>query len=235
MLGAPLDVYCARGHGRSYGEWSRVLGRSLPGILGCDLWSALERERSCETFGVLADIGNDLVYGAPVATLRGWVEQCLERLQWHQARSVLVLPPRERLERLRPWEYRVARALLFPGRSLAFGEALARVRALEGELRSLCRQCGVAVVAPLRGWYGVDPIHLRRQVAGAAWLEVLGTLFRQDGAGGELRPQRCASLPLARRCQLRMGRPSEWRLFGLRLRSTQPWARLKDGSRVSLY
>ena len=33
----PLDVLAAHGHGRSYGNWSRVLVRALPGI-GVEEW-----------------------------------------------------------------------------------------------------------------------------------------------------------------------------------------------------
>ena len=38
---APLEIFAADGHGRSYGMASRVLGRELPGILECRLWETL--------------------------------------------------------------------------------------------------------------------------------------------------------------------------------------------------
>ena len=57
--GTPVKVYGAIGHGRSYGSASSVLGRSLPGILECGLWTALETSALEPLDAVLSDAGND--------------------------------------------------------------------------------------------------------------------------------------------------------------------------------
>ena len=41
----PLGVFAALGHGRAYGLPSRVLVRSLPSILDCGLWRAIENQQ----------------------------------------------------------------------------------------------------------------------------------------------------------------------------------------------
>lgn len=103
----PLRIVAALGHGRSYGQRSSVLGRSLPGILDCGLWDALaaglalpadarnvqkgtqsdesasgRHSRPCgaPSFALITDIGNDVMYGVQPATIIGWVEQCIDRL-----------------------------------------------------------------------------------------------------------------------------------------------------------
>ncbi len=47
--GSGLTVWAAHGHGRSYGVWSRVLGRALPGIVSCRLWHELQEALRRET------------------------------------------------------------------------------------------------------------------------------------------------------------------------------------------
>ncbi|MCZ6542107.1 MAG: hypothetical protein O6768_00410, partial [Planctomycetota bacterium] len=69
ILGTPLEVLIAMGHGRSYGQRSRVLGRSLPGIVDCGLWDALLHGSGRPTYALLTDIGNDVMYGASVPSI----------------------------------------------------------------------------------------------------------------------------------------------------------------------
>src|SRR5688572_25820972 len=63
-VGGPLDLYAAFGHGRSLGLHTRVLGRGLCGMLDAGLWRALgDATRPRDSFALLSDIGNDLLYG----------------------------------------------------------------------------------------------------------------------------------------------------------------------------
>ena len=63
VWGGPLDILAAAGHGRSYGRSSRVLWRTLPGILSCGLWEDLARRPPASTAALLTDVGNDILYG----------------------------------------------------------------------------------------------------------------------------------------------------------------------------
>ena len=74
LLGKPLDIFTALGLGRSYGLFSRVLGRGLPSIRDCGLWDALRAEGPSETYALLTDIGNDLAYEAPAKEIVAWIE-----------------------------------------------------------------------------------------------------------------------------------------------------------------
>ena len=87
VLGAPLEVFVAMGHGRSYGKPSRILGRTLPGIVECDLWAALKERPALPTFALVTDIGNDVAYGYETGAIASWVEACLDRLGESGARK----------------------------------------------------------------------------------------------------------------------------------------------------
>src|SRR5579872_6971938 len=62
LLGAPLDVLGAFGHGRSYAMRMGILWHELPGIRECGMWPVLEARPPAPTFALLTDVGNDLLY-----------------------------------------------------------------------------------------------------------------------------------------------------------------------------
>lgn len=223
----PFDALVACGHGRSYGTWSRFLYvRRLPGIATCGLWRALEKRSPLPTVALLTDIGNDLVYGAGVAEISGWVETCLDWLALMRAETVLTLLPMARLEKLSSWQVRLAVALLFPGRPAPWPGLLERCRELDARLRRLAADRGVRLVEPADDWYGIDPIHLRRSVRTAVWDQVLSQWNLGPIAP---RPTRLA------RIRIPLLGAEEMALFGTILRRRQPAVRLPDGSTVALY
>ena len=222
--GGPVEVLAACGRGRSYGAWSRFLGiRQLPGIAGCGLWQALEDRAALPlpTLALLTDAGNDLVYGAEVAEIVRWLEICLDRLARHRAQVVITLLPLARLERLSPWEVRLAVSLLFPGRRAPWPALLERARQLDERLRRLGREHDALLVEPEASWYGIDPIHLRRGRRREVW-------ERLTGVSG---PQ--AADPL--RVRLPLLGAETMRLAGRTLHTSQPAAHLADGTTVALY
>ena len=172
--GGPVEALAACGHGRSYGTWSRFLFvRRLPGIAGCGLWPALEASPPLRTLALLTDAGNDLVYGASPAEIAGWIGTCLDRLAPHEAETVLTLLPLPRLAKLTPWQVRIAVSILFPGRSAPWPGLLDRARDLDDRLRRIGERHGVRLIEPEADWYGLDPIHLRRNVRQQVWDHVL--------------------------------------------------------------
>jgi len=222
----PVEVLAACGHGRSYGGWSRVVwGRALPGILGCGLWAELARRPPRPAVALVTDVGNDLAYGASAATVAGWVAECLARLGPLQATIVLALPPLRTLERLPAWQFRIARAVLFPGRAIERRALLAEAADLDRRLRGLAEESGAALVEPAPGWYGVDPIHIRRSAAPAAWETLLA------GWGLAPRPDPAAPPPRLPRFLL----AEEARLFGRPVVRPQPCWSAPDGTTLSLY
>lgn len=221
----PVEVLAALGHGRSYGTWSSLAWvRRLPGIVQCGLWEELERRPLLPTVALVTDVGNDLLYGAPVPVIAGWVGTCLERLAKRKAELVVGLLPLASLEKVSPVRYHLVRQILFPGRRAApWSAMLDRARELNERLRGLGLEHGARLVEPSPSWYGIDPIHVRRSMRSQAWDEILRhPLLPREG-----QPVGGGRLPLFGAAELR--------LFGVPLRNPQPVCRLKDGSTVALY
>jgi hypothetical protein len=218
--GGPVEALAACGHGRSWGTWSRFFYvRHLPGISRCGLWGELAGRPPLPTLALVMDVGNDLVYGAPVEEIAGWVEACLDRLR-PETEIVMTLLPLARLERLSAAQVRLAAALLFPGRPVPWPALLDRARDLDERLRRMGGERGARLVKPAAAWYGLDPIHFRRRVRREVWSHVL--------------PAPAGPAPEAGRRPPLLG-AAESRLFGATLRRPQPAIRLADGSTVSLF
>ena len=159
-LGCAMEVLAALGHGRSYGLESRVLGRSLPGILQSGLWPALAARQSGEVAALVTDVGNDIVYGARPAAILEWIAECLTRLAVARARTVITLLPLAGISALPPWRYRLLRTLLFPGCRLSFADALDCAFAVQTGLVALAARFAAVTIEPRTTWYRFDPIHL---------------------------------------------------------------------------
>jgi hypothetical protein len=226
--GKPLAVLTALGHGRSYGMTNSVLGRRLPGILECGLWSDLARN-DLPTAALVTDIGNDLLYEASVDTIAQWVQRCFDRLVAARARTVVTLLPADNLQTLSRARYTLLRSVLFPFSRLSWEEARDRALALNERLRSLANERNFGVVVQRAEWYGFDPIHIKRACRPEAWRQILAAWTQH----GEL--PLAARGPLKHTLYLQSRVPAERRLWGLEQRAMQPSARLGDGTTVSIY
>ncbi|MHC4447360.1 MAG: hypothetical protein ACYSXF_06225 [Planctomycetota bacterium] len=229
LLGGPLELFIAMGHGRSYGVRTRILGRTLPGIDECGLWEALLGGGDRPTYALVTDVGNDIAFGHELQAIGNWVERCVDRLLEVDARVVMTLLPTASLTALPHWRYQVARRVLFPMSSLSFNDALSAAEGLNERLRVLGDGRGVRLREPPRSWYRFDAIHIKRRLLPAAWAEVLDGWFDEPRAAGRLRwsPRRWWSL--------RRMTPQRWWLLGVPLGRVQPAGRLPDGSTVWLY
>ncbi|MES1245443.1 MAG: hypothetical protein ABUT39_27815 [Acidobacteriota bacterium] len=223
--GAPLEILAALGHGRSYGLESRFLGvRRLPGIVDCRLWDDLDRLPPRPTVAFVGDVGNDLLYGAAVPQIAGWVGTCLDRLAERGAETVLALLPVATLVKVSAVRYHLVRSILFPGRrAVPWGAMLDSVRELNDRLYQQGLAHGARLVEPSPSWYGIDPIHVRRSLRREAWDRILD----------HPRLPHAGSLPGGGRLPL-FG-AAELKLFGARRRNPQPVCRFKDGTTVALY
>lgn len=228
MLGKPLDVYCAIGHGRSYGTRSFVLVRSLPSIVDAPLWHVLDRlPHDVPTYALIADVGNDIMYGHLPHVIAGWVDQCIDLLQRLDSNIVMTSLPLQRMEQLSSRQYLVARTLLFPSNRLSFAEVRSRAGDLADRLESLAATHSIPLVELPRSWYGIDPIHLRASVKREAWRSIL-----QHWRSGHTT---ATHRSLFRLLRLRTLSPQKWWLLGMQRGRPQPATTFADGTRVSLY
>jgi len=235
-VGAPcVEYHIAYGHGRSYGIDTTILGRTLPGIVNCRLWDAIDRP--APTCALITDIGNDIMYGQPIDDIVEWVSLCIDRLRRAGARIAMTALPIERLEVVSEREFRIARRILFPRNTMSFEDALDRARALNRHLELLAEHDNdansLALVRPDPAWYGIDPIHIRFRDFSWAWSAIFAPW---NGRAADrtltLPPIRAAIDDLLR---VRLARPQQVRFLGREAGEVQPAARLRCGSLVHLY
>lgn len=226
--GGPLDVLAACGHGRSYGQASLVLVRSLPGIVECGLWDDLAARPNVPTAALLTDVGNDLLYGASPERIAGWVETCLARLAPRCERIVVTELPLESTSRLGKLRYLAIRSVLFPQSKLDYSSAVAKTAELNDRVVEAARRFGASVVRPRLQWYGWDPIHVSRASASRAWREILAAWCVEETL---IAPR----ASLRQWLRLRFLHPQQMRFFGRERHCPQPARTLRDGSWISFY
>jgi hypothetical protein len=225
----PLEIYAALGHGRSFGMTSRVLFRQLPGVLDSGLWPALEAARPLETAALVTDIGNDLLYEAPVEQVAEWVDECLARLARLASPTVITQLPVENLADLSPRRFRFFRRLFMPRCTLELDEVVGRVDRLNRLVCQIAARHGAVCIAQQRAWYGVDPMHFPLKLRGPVWREILSPWATERALPAAAHSSALGTL------RLRALAPEVRWLFGREQRTAQPAGRLPDGTTVALY
>lgn len=218
-LADPLAISVAMGHGRSFGQWSRLLGRALPGINQSGLWPHLFAQRRDDgpaPLAALTDVGNDLMYGTSAATLLDWLEFALQQLDALRARTVMLSLPMASLARLSPLRFAVARQCLFPGHRGDWPALYEQIAQLDAGMRALSQRHGAAWMNAGDDWYGLDPIHIRRSLAGQVWPALFSHWPGWRSPHSTIRPG------LREALALRLLRPAERVWFGVRQLTPQP-------------
>jgi hypothetical protein len=229
MFAHPIELHVAKGFGRSYGLHSQFFGKKFPGILSSGLWPALNRARPLPTLAIVADVGNDLAYEAPVEKIIEWVERALDRLATHDARVVLNNLPIESLRRVGPARYYALREVLFPSCKLSRGEMLQRAETLSQRMAGLAEVRKTPVFSGESAWYGLDPIHPKLTSAGEIWRRMLGAISNAEEPIALARPNARTAL------RYRRLRALESAQFGVTRRAEQPALRAADGTTISIY
>lgn len=225
----PMEMLVAKGPGRSYGRESKIFWKKFFGILQCGLWDALADSQPLKTRAIVADVGNDLAYEAPVEQIVAWVETALDRLLEHKADIALNNIPLESLGTVGELRFRVLKRILFPRCSLSRSELMRRAEGLSVSLERIANARKVPIFSGNIEWYGIDPIHPRRVHAGLIWQQMIGAI----APAHDTMEWRRASWREA--LQLHGLQPQAWVERGAARSAPQPVARFEDGTTVSLY
>jgi hypothetical protein len=231
LWGGPLDLLAALGHGRSYGATSSVLGRALPGINQCGLWSALRDRAPASTAALVTDIGNDLLYETPVDTIAGWVTHSLDALLDLNARIVMTRLPVGNIDGLPEWKFRMLRRVMFPKGRLPLSAIAERAHELDERLVAVATARNIKMVELIPQWYGFDPIHIKPACWATAWHEILSRW--SDGA--EAPTPTASKWDLMRYLYLLSLRPAERSFFGFTQSCAQPCGKLAEGTVLSYF
>lgn len=224
--GSDVQVLAALGYGRSYGTSSRVLFRILPGILESGLWQTIASLPPVETRVLVTDVGNDLLYGFSKEMILRWVEDTLNRVQRIARDVTLTGLPLESMRRLSRRKYLVFRSVLFPKSRISLDQLLETAEGLNSGLVDLSVKYGARFSRPNPEWYGIDPIHIRRQFWYPAWGEMLAA----DSAGARV----TFHSPMDR-LRLKFMAPERRWPFGYEQVSRQCGYSLSSGVRVWLF
>lgn len=168
MAGPHAEVVAALGHGRSYGMASRLLVRTLPGILESGLWRQLEVLPPAPTRALVTDVGNDVLYGMPADRIVAWVDEAIARLQRITGDIVLTDLPLARARRLTRVEFLAFRSIVVPQCRLSLAEVLETAERVNEGLETIAAARGVSFFRLKPEWYGADPIHIRPSLCRSA-------------------------------------------------------------------
>ena len=172
--GPETEVIAALGLGRSYGARSRLLLRSLPGILECGLWRTLEAMPPATSIGIVADVGNDILYGYPPDRILEWVGEAVTRLQRYTPEIALTGLPFHNVGGLSERRFRIMRAFMFPSSSQTLAGAREASIVVQAGLERIAEERGLRFVPLHPEWYTWDPVHFHHHFWRHAWGQFLG-------------------------------------------------------------
>ena len=126
--------------------------RTLPGILESGLWRALESLPALPTRALVADVGNDILYGVSAARILAWVEEALCRLQRVTSDIILTDLPLASIRRLSEVRFLVFRSILFPSCRLSLGQVLEIAERVNAGLAALSTARGIRLFRLNPAW-----------------------------------------------------------------------------------
>jgi hypothetical protein len=223
--GPEIQVLAALGHGRSYGAPSRVLFRTLPGILDSGLWRMLESLPPAPTRALVTDVGNDILYGQSAEQILAWVDEALIRLQRMTPDIILTDLPLASIQRMSQLKFLFFRSAMFPSSRLSLNYVRETAESINTGLAKLASARGVKAFKLNPSWYGLDPVHIRPSFWRSAWRQILDApAAANPGKGTILEGMRLFLMPPELR----------W-IFGIKQFTPQSGTALPCGGRVWLY
>lgn len=229
-LGGPSDVLVAAGHGRSYGRYSQVLIRGLPGITACDLWSHLDSGRKLPTYALLTDIGNDIAFGHTPEQILEWVSTCVHRLQRQATQIVMTNVPLSSIESLSETYYRLIRTIFFPFSRLSRREAISHTRLVHRGLRDIASEYNLQLFEQEPIWFGPDVIHIHYRKRKELFRRIVERLPASSDARDSIAEVALRNATWSKRPQFACRT-----VLGRERHCQQPSGQLTDGTSVYMY
>jgi hypothetical protein len=223
--GPEIQMLAAHGHGRSYGAHSRILFRTLPGILESGLWRKLESLPKAHARAFVTDVGDDIMYGYSADQILVWVEEAINRLQRITSDITLTSLPIANIRKLSRSKYLAVRSILFPSSRLSHDQALETAEQVDAGLTKLSADRGIQLVQLNPEWYSFDPIHIRHSQKRTAWQQILGVNLAANGN----------DIGLIEQLKLRIAAPERRWLFGIEQFTPQSGISLPSGGHLWLY
>jgi len=222
--GADVEVLGALGHGRSYGVESRLVVRTLPGILQSGLWNTLSELPPATTRGLVTDVGNDILYEFSAPTVLAWVEEAVDRLQGVTDDIIVTDLPLHTIRNLSNPAFLMFRSIFAPKCRLSLAQVIETAERVNEGLESIAQSRGLHFVKMEPQWYGLDPIHIRPGWWYPAWQQILG---QQTAVRGDATWREGLNLYL-------MPPERQW-LFGIERTSPQTGYALPRGGKLWLF
>jgi len=227
--GSPSEIYVAAGHGRSYGKYSRVLFRGLPGIVDSHLWKTLDPDSTLPTFALITDIGNDIPYGYSSDQLIQWVLFCIKQLENNHAQIVMTNIPWESIRGISQIHFKLMRYVFFPFSKLTREQLLFHTKIVYEQLQDIAKKHNIKLCAPKPDWYGWDLLHIRKRI------QVYTQLVENF--------QPSKTQPTLTETSLHRGKwkfknkphPLKREIFNREIYCDQPSSKLRDGSLIFMY
>lgn len=226
----PVNIIVAMGHGRSYGVSTVVFGRELPGIEDCGLWQKLAKIDRAANYAVMTDIGNDIMYGAPVEKILQWVGTQITRLIQMDSHLIVVLLPEKSIRRLKKRQYQLMSSILFPNNNITYEYALDCICRVNSGLRNLAEENDAHVIVPDVTWYGWDTIHIHTKQTSLAWSLIFAPWSSKNDHQTSSITKNWPKPPHLWRCQA-----EDHKLLGRNIHVNQPAVTLPNGNMCYFY
>lgn len=240
--GGPSEVLVAAGHGRSYGQSSRVLMRELPGIIQSGMWRQLHSAGTGAkpvTYAFLTDIGNDIPYQAAPEEILNWISWCVEQLQRQCAHILITNLPIASIEALSEQRFNLLRSVMFPSCRLSRIEVIERAQMVHQGLIHLAESRHFVLCEVEPDWMSFDAIHITYWKRCAFYRQILRA-FEQIGRSGDSSDRRQSHNTIVEHTGIflswrRRPRFAVCRTFGRIRREPQPSGFLNGQTTVALY
>lgn len=176
----PARFLNAMGPGRGYSRPGGFMSVVYPPIGSCGVFSAAREQADGaeRAVALVADIGNDIMYGASAEDIVADLEAVFEKLRGLGA-DILATPiPEVFEENFGEFYFRCLRFLFYPRSAVDREQAVAAVRRINRFLKDSESERGIRLIRGLDRYRGFDKIHYRFFHMHRVWSEIAREMFR---------------------------------------------------------